>query len=309
MANRIVQRAILVAGLFLPSAPACAGQFKTIEVSKANHQERSNGCFQVEVSEGSYGRVNFTVHLKKNPLDALVSSGLSRIEIIEHGQPAAWIPTERRQSQDDGSPYLHFELSPQMAYKSVLVLVELTGDAAGNVYRVNLYSFTKEGALDPAPGLEEVVNIHFPQDGYRFSASQVAKGVTLDYDISVSQDVQGVIALPFGPSFAESPGPSRLYPREKISGNGQLYCLEDFGLGRPAAEKDHSIQTIKKGTYAHTFPWDGRNWTGPSDTGIPKGEPFPRGTYEVTVTIHGSRMTSQGRVPYEISRQTKLVLE
>lgn len=304
----MVQGAILVAWLLWPADPACGGQFKTIEVSKKNHQERSNGYFQVEVSEGSYGLVNFTVHLKKNPLDAQVATGLSRIEIVDQGQPAAWIPTQR-QAKDDGSAYLHFELSPQLAYKSVLVLVELTGDAAGNVYRVNLYSFTKLGGEEPAPGVEEVVDIHFPKNGYHFSLAQAAKGVTLDYDISVSQDVQGVIALPFGPSFPDSTGPSGLYPREAISGNGQLYCLEDFGLGKPPADKDQIIQTLKKGTYVHSFPWDGRNWTGPSDTARPKGEPLPPGTYEVPVKIHGSRMTSQGRVPYELTRQTKLVLE
>jgi len=41
---------------------------------------------------------------------------------------------------------------------------------------------------------------------------------------------------------------------------------------------------LRKGTYARTFTWDGVNWTGPSDTGNPKGAPFPPGDYTLTVS-------------------------
>ena len=40
---------------------------------------------------------------------------------------------------------------------------------------------------------------------------------------------------------------------------------------------------MPKGTYPRTFTWDGVNWRGPSDTGNPKGPPFPPGDYTLTI--------------------------
>ena len=304
-----IQTLITLLGLLLVERAAYSGEFISIEVTKRTHTQRSNGYFNVEVSEGSYGRINFTVHVKKNPLDVNVSSGLSRIEIVERGDPVGWIPTERREAQDRSGHFLHFELAPQLASKCILVLVELTGEAAGNAYRVDLYSYTKEGEEQPKPRFDEIVTIEFPRDGYSCTLADAANGITLQYDVVVAQDFEGVIPLPFGPSFAEPPGPSGLHPRAKISGNGQIYCPQDFGLARPTREEDQAIKTLKVGKYVHKIEWDGRNWTGPSDTSNPKGKLFPAGTYDITVTIYGSLLTSHGRTPYEITRRTKLILK
>src|SRR5207244_8156543 len=95
------------------------------------------------------------------------------------------------------------------------------------------------------------------------------------------------------------------YPHQQTSGNNQLYSLIDFGLAQPPKEV---VTTLKKGTYVHSFEWEGRNWTGPSDTSTPKGKPFPAGTYDVTVTVHGKLVTDKGKTPYEITRKAKLVL-
>jgi hypothetical protein len=156
------------------------------------------------------------------------------------------------------------------------------------------------------PKFEDVVKIEFPKDGYSYTLAEAAKGVKLAYKIIVAQDYEGVIPLQSGPSFHEPPGPSGLHPRERISGKDQLYCLMDFGLAPPPKEV---ARTIKKGTYEHAFEWDGRNWTGPSDFGNPKGKPFPAGTYDVTVTLRGKLVTDKGKVPYEIVGKTKLVLK
>lgn len=154
--------------------------------------------------------------------------------------------------------------------------------------------------------LAKVIHIVFPKDGYEYTLAAAAKGVVIKYKIDIDSDVDGVIPLPFGPSFAEPAGPSGLFPRERIAGNNQLYCLLDFGLSAPPREK---AQRLKKGSYEHAFPWDGRNWTGPSDTNNPKGAPFPAGTYELSVTIHGQHLTAKGKVPYEITAKTKLTLK
>lgn len=161
-------------------------------------------------------------------------------------------------------------------------------------------------ADEPAKEFAKAVKIEFPKDGYAFTVAEVAKGAKLEYKIVVSEDRAGVVALPFGPSFAEPAGASGLHPREAISGNNQRYCLEDFGLGFPPKGK---AATLKKGEYKHAFEWDGRNWAGPSDTNNPKGKAFPAGTYDVTVTIHGELETPKGRVPYALTEKTKLVLK
>src|SRR5437764_27225 len=122
-----------------------------------------------------------------------------------------------------------------------------------------------------------------------------AKGIKIDYQIVIDQDFPGVIPLPPTPAYARDAGPSGLWPLEKIAGNGQQYCLFDFGLGAPAKEM---AKTIKKGTYPLSFTWEGRNWSGPSDFNNPKGKSFPAGEYTLSVTIHGKIMTESGTRPY-----------
>jgi hypothetical protein len=161
-------------------------------------------------------------------------------------------------------------------------------------------------ADEPAKEFAKAVKIEFPKDGYTLTRADAAKGAKLEYKIVVAEDRAGVVALPFGPSFHEPAGPSGLHPREAISGNNQRYCLEDFGLAFPPKGK---AATLKKGEYKHAFEWDGRNWSGPSDTGQKKGPAFPAGTYDVTVTIHGELETAKGRVPYSLTEKTKLVLK
>jgi hypothetical protein len=118
--------------------------------------------------------------------------------------------------------------------------------------------------------------------------------------------VEGVIAVGNPPSYHEPAGPSGLHPRERISGKGHGYCLLDLGLAAPPKEV---AKKLKKGTYEHSFEWDGRNWSGPSDTGLPKGKAFPAGTYEVSVILNGKLVTDKGKVPYSITNKTKLVLK
>lgn len=154
--------------------------------------------------------------------------------------------------------------------------------------------------------LADVVKIEFPKGGYKLTLAEVAKGVKLKYKVVVARDVEGVVALGTPPSYHEPAGPSGLHPHESITGKGQSYSLVDFGLAPPPREV---AKKLKKGSYEHSFEWDGRNWSGPSDFGNPKGKPFPAGTYEVTVTIRGKLVTDKGKVPYEIREKTKLVLK
>lgn len=80
----------------------------------------------------------------------------------------------------------------------------------------------------------------------------------------------------------------------EIVGNGQRFCLCDVGL----CDENTSLMTLIPGTYRKVFGWTGTNWNGPSDTGNPLGEPFPPGTYTVTVRSSGS--DAEG-TPFEVT--------
>jgi hypothetical protein len=165
----------------------------------------------------------------------------------------------------------------------------------------------RSAALGQArPPLDEVIKVEFPKDGYSYTLAEAAKGIKIEYKVIVEQDYEGVIPLPFPPSNMPPPGPAGLHPREQISGKDQRYCLMDFGLAPPPKEV---VKTLRKGAYLHSFEWDGRNWIGPSDTSRPKGKPFPAGTYELSVTMHGKLVTDKGTTPYMITRKTSLMLK
>ena len=93
-------------------------------------------------------------------------------------------------------------------------------------------------------------------------------------------------------------------PFETITGDGQSYGLHDVGLGQP----DLRPRRIKQGTYPYSFVWNGRNWGGPSDTSMPKGEPFPPGTYTLQVRVNGETETPDGHKPYDVSESAKIIL-
>lgn len=152
---------------------------------------------------------------------------------------------------------------------------------------------------------EQNVEIVFPKSGYRFTLAEAAAGVKLKYNIVVKKDLPGIVYLPQDGGGAMGSGPSGLGPFEKIHGNGQSYAELDIGLGRGPRP---DAQTIKKGTYATTIDWNGRNWSGPSDTSMPKCKPFPAGRYQLTVTMIGNVDTPEGRRFYRLQRSAPLEL-
>jgi hypothetical protein len=148
------------------------------------------------------------------------------------------------------------------------------------------------------------IQIRFPKQTLSFTLAEVAQGVTFKYEIVVAEDIENVTPEAQDTGQAAGPGPSGLYPFESISGNGQSYSLHDIGLG-PGVFK---FSTIKKGRYELSFEWDGRNWTGPSDYGHPKGDPFPAGDYTLQVRLAGRVKTPSGDEPYEIKESVEVTL-
>ncbi len=147
-----------------------------------------------------------------------------------------------------------------------------------------------------------------------FTLAQAAAGITFAYDLVVDQDVPGFV--PASPYWYGS-NAANLVLSESISGGGQSYCVCDQGLPYPECPVDDGgvappdggpgqgscgPVTIPAGVYHRTFAWDGRNWSGPSDTGNPEGAPFPPGDYELDVTTApgsiagvGSGLAAKGR--------------
>lgn len=153
--------------------------------------------------------------------------------------------------------------------------------------------------------LENIISIDFSKKAYTYTLAEVAKGIQFDYTITVGKVIDGVMPIPQDDGSASGPGPSGLFPFEKISGNSQSYSLRDIGLAPP---HETPARTIKQGKYRSSFEWDGRNWTGPSDFDNPKGDPFPPGNYKLEVRIVGDVESPKGRVRYEISKSVPVKL-
>lgn len=107
-------------------------------------------------------------------------------------------------------------------------------------------------------------------------------GISIPYRLVIDAALSGTVVSTETQSSCEVPGPSGLFVFEQLAGAGQSYCLCDSGLCPPPAPKP-----LVAGDYPLAFSWDGKNWSGPSDTGNPKGKPFPPGDYQLTVQAKG----------------------
>jgi hypothetical protein len=131
-----------------------------------------------------------------------------------------------------------------------------------------------------------------------YTLAEARAGIRIDYDLVLEHDVPGFVPPKFGYAY-QSDTVAGLDVGEVLSGGGQRYCLCDEGLPYRGCPLDDggfshpelngltggcSAVTLSKGTYSRTFTWDGVNWSGPSDTGNPKGAPFPPGDYTLTVS-------------------------
>jgi hypothetical protein len=135
------------------------------------------------------------------------------------------------------------------------------------------------GGSSELPG----VKLEFIGASCTFTLAQAAAGLEIPYQVVVDDDVTGVVPKPQDSGQCDKPGPSGLILFEKLDGGGQQYCICDTGL---CAFQEQAV-TLKKGTYPGKFSWDGKNWSGPSDTGNPKGKDFPAGKYTLEVSAKG----------------------
>jgi hypothetical protein len=132
-----------------------------------------------------------------------------------------------------------------------------------------------------------------------YTLAEAAARISIAYELVIAQDIADVV--PQAQSTCVQPGTSGLYLFERLSGNGQNYCLCDNGL---CVAPPSNPTTLRAGTYAAAFLWDGMNWYGPSDTGNPKGPAFPAGSYLLETSAQGTR----AGVAFEVHASLPLTL-
>ena len=141
------------------------------------------------------------------------------------------------------------------------------------------------------------VKIEFIGKRCVWSLAEVQEGIRIPYIVSVDAPLSGVVSLPRNAGECDMVGASGLNLLEELQGNGQYYGIRDIGLceGLPL-----QARSLPHGRHEHFFQWDGRNWTGPSDYGEPKGARFPAGEYVLSVSSVGSWETPDGVVAFEV---------
>ena len=159
-----------------------------------------------------------------------------------------------------------------------------------------------DGLASPCPiGASDLagVCIAFDVPAPTFTLAEAAAGVQIPYRVVVDQ-VHDVIPAPQDAGGCAQPGPSGLIVFEDLSAGPQRYCECDVGLcaGTPVPG------TLVVGQFPAIFDWDGRNWSGPSDTQNPEGTAFPAGSYTLDVSAIGE---SQGE-PFRVSNALTVTL-
>lgn len=145
---------------------------------------------------------------------------------------------------------------------------------------------TDGGNLDCATTSESNltgVEVQFLDQDCVFTVAEAAAGIDIEYDVVVSEEPANVTTRAQDAGRCGSIGDSGLIVFEDLGGGDERFCLCDTGL---CAGGDMATSPVL-GFHRGTFQWMGRNWGGPSDTGIPMGAPFPPGSYTLTVSAVG----------------------
>ncbi len=145
----------------------------------------------------------------------------------------------------------------------------------------------------------EGVCIVFPPQQDSFTLAEAKAGVLFKYEVVVLADLPGVTTESI--NTCEQTGPGGLFVGEQIEGGGQSYCLCDQGKCPQPVEPPFMLAA---GNYPGSLPWDGVNWSGPSDFNNPKGPPFPPGMYTVRIRTIGQH---KGQ-PYEVIGELPITL-
>jgi hypothetical protein len=127
------------------------------------------------------------------------------------------------------------------------------------------------------------VSIDLSGNQCQYTLAEAAAGIKFTYRIIIETPLEELQSLPLDAGHCDETGPAGLKTLEKIHGNDQSYCVCDLGLCDSVIDKVDLVV----GEYADVFEWEGTNWNGPSDTGNPKGAPFPPGEYTLVIRAEG----------------------
>jgi hypothetical protein len=133
------------------------------------------------------------------------------------------------------------------------------------------------------------VSLAFPDAPCAYTLATVAVGIEIAYQEVIAAGVSGVHPTQKDDGRCGQPDDAGLIVSYSISGAGQNYCLCDTGLCAPPPIFNTAPVA---GTHDRQIPWDGRNWSGPSDTNNAEGAAFPPGTYTLTLTAVGTHGAS-----------------
>jgi hypothetical protein len=143
----------------------------------------------------------------------------------------------------------------------------------------------------------------------RFSLSQAAAGIEIPYTVVVDAAVNEVVREHTSVSACTPANmrPADLFTFEELSGNLQQYAIVDVGN---CGGSNSPAMTLAAGRYPHVFRWDGVNWSGPSDTGNPKGAAFPSGAYTLRLRAAGTSHNPNGDnpLPFELLTALEITL-
>ena len=148
------------------------------------------------------------------------------------------------------------------------------------------------------------VTIEFSDARCSWALDEVAGGVELGYTITIENDVPGVIASPQDAGGCGQPGASGLIAFHRVFGGDESWCICDEGL----CMGNDDVVTLPAGTYEGSFTWNGVNWGGPSDTGNPEGDPFPAGSYVVSVSATGVVTGGALEMPFAVGSTLQITL-
>ncbi|MEZ4266609.1 MAG: hypothetical protein R3F39_09545 [Myxococcota bacterium] len=134
-----------------------------------------------------------------------------------------------------------------------------------------------------------------------YTLAEAAAGITIAWEVVTDAPVAEVASAPQDAGGCSQADASGLMVFPRVSGGAEAWCICDSGL---CQGPDGSTVTLPAGTVAGSFDWDGVNWIGPSDTGNPKGAPFPPGAYTVSLSAKG---TASG-TPFEVRLEVPITL-
>lgn len=129
------------------------------------------------------------------------------------------------------------------------------------------------------------VRLTLPPQRCAFSVAEAAQGIAFRYQVQVDADATLAVTGSAPSPLTSCPQlQGGVYVFERIEGHGQGYCLCDSGRCASAPPAMNPAPGVTEVSY----PWDGVNWSGPSDFGNPKGPAFPPGDYTFTARASGS---------------------